>query len=118
MYSHKIVQKSSKIVSFPTASPARIRCPFLQKVRPRPYKRTRTQESRDPEESILYLTENDRKKAIDLMTDICRSELDDDALEQLQELQRMLMLGIKAEIQAVDDFGDLAKWLDTRLKPA
>ncbi|KAK1757142.1 meiotic recombination protein rec12 [Echria macrotheca] len=85
---------------------------------PRPYKRVRTQEARDPDDSVLYLTENDRKKAIDLMTDICQYELDNYALEQLQELQRMLMLGIKAEIQAVDDFGNLAKWLDKRLKPA
>jgi len=84
---------------------------------PRPYKRTRTQEPRETEESILYLTEKDRKKAIKLMTGICGSELDDDALEQLHELQRMLMLGIKAEIQALDDFGDLSKWLDERLKP-
>lgn len=36
-------------------------------------------------------------------------------MEQLGELQRMLMLNIKAEIQAVDNFGDMTNWLDERL---
>lgn len=36
-------------------------------------------------------------------------------LEQMRELQRMLVLNIKAEIQAVDNFGDIADWLDAKL---
>ncbi len=35
--------------------------------------------------------------------------------DQMRELQRMLMLNIKAEIQAVDNYGDIADWLDKRL---
>jgi meiotic recombination protein SPO11 len=33
----------------------------------------------------------------------------------MRELQRMLMLNIKAEIQAVDNYGDIADWLDRKL---
>jgi len=36
-------------------------------------------------------------------------------MQQKQELQRMLMLNVKAEIQAVDHFGDVAGWLDQKL---
>ncbi len=35
--------------------------------------------------------------------------------DQMRELQRMLMLNIKAEMQAVDNYGDIAEWLDRRL---
>jgi meiotic recombination protein SPO11 len=42
-------------------------------------------------------------------------ETDDSAREQFGELQRMLMLNLKAEIQAVDDFGDITDWLDEAL---
>lgn len=45
-------------------------------------------------------------------------ELGDDEMEQIRELQRMLMLNVKAEIQAVDNFGDLAGWLDEKLTEA
>jgi meiotic recombination protein SPO11 len=62
------------------------------------------------------LTCGDRKKAVDLIKEIHGTEQDDLAgVEQIQELQRMLMLNIKAEIQAVDNFGDITDWLDDRL---
>jgi meiotic recombination protein SPO11 len=38
-----------------------------------------------------------------------------DEADHMGELQRMLMLNIKAEIQAVDNYGDIADWLDKRL---
>ena len=38
-----------------------------------------------------------------------------DGAEQMRELQRMLMLNIKAEIQAVDNYGDISDWLDGKL---
>jgi meiotic recombination protein SPO11 len=40
---------------------------------------------------------------------------DGDGAQQMQELRRMLMLNIKAEMQAVDNYGDIAKWLDGKL---
>lgn len=64
----------------------------------------------------MSLTEADRKTAVDLMNDICSADVvQGDNLEQLNELQRMMMLNVKAEIQAVDDFGNIASWLDERL---
>lgn len=38
-------------------------------------------------------------------------------LEQARELQVMLMLNVKAEIQAIDDMGDLSSWLDEKMRP-
>lgn len=80
-------------------------------------KRQKIRDSRDPVESFLPLTEPDRKTAVDLMNDICSADVvvHGDNLEQLGELQRMMMLNVKAEIQAVDDFGNIARWLDERL---
>lgn len=51
------------------------------------------------------------------MNDICSADVvvHGDNLEQLGELQRMMMLNVKAEIQAVDDFGNIARWLNERL---
>jgi hypothetical protein len=34
----------------------------------------------------------------------------------MAELQRMLVLGYKVEIQAVDDVGDVSRWLGERLR--
>jgi meiotic recombination protein SPO11 len=36
-------------------------------------------------------------------------------MDEIQELQVMLMLNLKAEIQAVDNLGDMTEWLDRRL---
>jgi len=38
-----------------------------------------------------------------------------DEIKQQRELQLMLLLNIKAEIQAVDHLGDITDWLDQRL---
>lgn len=42
-------------------------------------------------------------------------ELDHEEVEQLLELQMMLMLNMKAEIQAVDDMGDITDWLEDKM---
>jgi meiotic recombination protein SPO11 len=82
----------------------------------RPAKRVRTSWARGPSESILPLTQSDRKKAVEVMTEISRADgMDDDGADQMRELQRMLMLNVKAEIQAVDNYGDIADWLDGKL---
>lgn len=84
----------------------------------RPSKRLRRQRTRDQTQSISPLTRGDRKKAADLIRDICSAgNIDRDGMEQLGELQRMLVLNIKAELQAVDNFGDMTEWLNERLPP-
>ncbi|KAK4039798.1 Spo11/DNA topoisomerase VI subunit A [Parachaetomium inaequale] len=79
-------------------------------------KRARISKMPGPSESILPLTQRDRKKAAELMKEISGAEdVDGDGTEQMRELQRMMMLNIKAEIQAVDNYGDIADWLDGKL---
>ncbi|KAK0727730.1 Spo11/DNA topoisomerase VI subunit A [Lasiosphaeria miniovina] len=82
----------------------------------RPAKRPKYNYPRDSNESVAPLTRDDRKKAVSVMKQICGERgFDSAGLEQMQELQRMLMLNVKAEIQTVDNFGDIADWLDERL---
>lgn len=53
----------------------------------------------------------------EIETSLAEGSVDDadTARDQLAELQKMLMLNIKAEIQAVDSFGDITGWLDQKL---
>ncbi|KAK3328205.1 Spo11/DNA topoisomerase VI subunit A [Cercophora scortea] len=72
----------------------------------------------DPVNSTMTLTQTDRKKVVSILNEICTGEgtvCTAVSMEQKQELQRMLVLNIKAEIQAVDHFGDITKWLDEKL---
>lgn len=72
--------------------------------------------ARRPSESILPLTQHDRRKAVDMMKEVFGAgAMNNDGAEQMRELQRMLMLNIKAEIQAVDNYGDSSDWLDAKL---
>ena len=65
---------------------------------------------------MFPLTQRDRKKAVDVMREISSVENNGrDGADQMRELQRMLMLNIKAEMQMVDNYGDIADWLDKRL---
>lgn len=43
------------------------------------------------------------------------AEVDVEDLEQIREMQVMMMFNKKAEIQAVDDMGDLSGWLDEKM---
>lgn len=70
-----------------------------------------------PQETLTPLTTRDRKAAVNLLKGISDEEEDmgADEMEQMRELQIMLMLNIKAEIQAVDNLGDMTDWLDRNL---
>ncbi|UQC82028.1 type IIB DNA topoisomerase [Colletotrichum lupini] len=65
-------------------------------------------------DSTSSLTLRDRTRAINTI-----KEIEEDGTENDQdcrrELQVMLFLGIKAEIQAVDNAGDMSRWLDEHL---
>ncbi len=78
---------------------------------------TRTNDSgRGPIDCMNPLTARDRKKAVKMLQQLCEEGTPQgDYLEHARELQRMLMLNIKAEIQAVDNLGDLTLWLDEKL---
>jgi meiotic recombination protein SPO11 len=69
-----------------------------------------------PQESLTPLTTRDRKAAVNLLKGICdEGDMDAEEMEQVREIQVMLMLNIKAEIQAVDNLGDMTDWLDREL---
>ncbi|KAB5529027.1 Spo11/DNA topoisomerase VI subunit A [Coniochaeta sp. 2T2.1] len=68
-------------------------------------------------ESLSKLTSRDRKMAVSMLKGLCvREDVDaEEEMSQVRELQMMLMLNIKAEIQAVDNLGDITHWLDEKL---
>lgn len=72
-------------------------------------------------ESLIQLTPSDRKTAQRIFQTIVgvgeafELELDQEEAEQMREIQVMLMLNMKAEIQAIDNRGDLSSWLDEKM---
>lgn len=76
---------------------------------------------RSAADSLMALTWNDRKTAQRIFNALAggeEHELDQEELEQLRELQVMLMLNMKAEIQAIDNMGHLSDWLDEKMRTA
>jgi meiotic recombination protein SPO11 len=65
----------------------------------------------------MPLTPNDRKTAQRILRALMASgeELGHEETEQLREVQVMLLLNAKAEIQAIDNMGDLSDWLDDKI---
>lgn len=74
--------------------------------------------------SLVALTPLDRKtaqrifQAIVAGTEVKEEEFGQEESEQLRELQVMLMLNLKAEIQAIDKMGDLSDWLSDKMAMA
>ncbi|KAI1372750.1 DNA topoisomerase IV, alpha subunit [Hypoxylon crocopeplum] len=67
-------------------------------------------------EVFSHLTTLDRRKAVGLLRKLdMKQNQSIDEVELVHELQLMLILNIKAEIQAVDDAGDMTGWLDGKL---
>ncbi len=68
-------------------------------------------------EILSALTARDRKYAIGLLHKFSDRQSHSNELWEIgQELQAQLMLGAKAEIQGVDNHGDLIAWLDDKLQ--
>ncbi|KAI0968737.1 Spo11/DNA topoisomerase VI subunit A [Xylaria arbuscula] len=67
----------------------------------------------NPVDSMLSLKATDRKLAVRLLSSaVGRHDQGIESVDFIRELQIMLLLNTKAEIQAVDDAGDLTAWLD------
>ncbi|CEJ89784.1 hypothetical protein VHEMI05609 [[Torrubiella] hemipterigena] len=67
-------------------------------------------------EPISQLTLKDRLAATSILRKFCQSESDsDESDEAKRNLQLMIMLGLKAEIQWLDDSGNISTWLETEL---
>lgn len=70
----------------------------------------------DFEASTSQLTTRDRKLAHEMVSRLSGSlDMRGEHEEHLRELQVMLMLNVKAEIQAVDNLGDITEWIDNKL---
>ncbi|KAI0115583.1 DNA topoisomerase IV, alpha subunit [Nemania sp. FL0031] len=70
-----------------------------------------------PIEVTLPLTARDRRSATRLLSATVGKD-DAESLDFIRELQVMLLINTKAEIQAVDEAGDLSAWLDNALTKA
>lgn len=65
---------------------------------------------------LSRLTQRDRKLAVKLLGDLANEGgSDPDAAEARMELQKMLMMNVKAEVQALNDDGDVARYLERKL---
>lgn len=92
---------------------------YSQNTEENPTRKRRRLQRTDSNQVLASLTPGDRKKAVEVMRDIYdNGEADAAAREQFGELQRMLLLNIKAEIQALDDFGNITDWLTEALGAA
>lgn len=78
-----------------------------------------TSSRRTPLDSLMQLSPTDRQTAQRILRSIpCDDDdvdRDPEDLDQKYELQVMLMLNMKAEIQAIDDMGDLSSWLNEKM---
>lgn len=67
-------------------------------------------------EPISQLSYRDRKLAISTLNKVNNLPQNDGVAEELKaELQRMLMLGVKTEIQWLDESGSITQWLDREM---
>lgn len=65
---------------------------------------------------VAPLTQRDRKKAVAILNALGDEQNQDpEEVRLMPELQIMLMLNMKFEIQAIDD-GAMAGWLDAQLE--
>lgn len=67
-------------------------------------------------EPISALSTRDRNVAVGILKKVVESGDEPAALELRRELQVMLMMGIKAEIQWLDEAGNLTEWLDVKIE--
>lgn len=71
------------------------------------------------QDPTTYLTQRDRSVAVRNLFKIVDAKLNNsEEAEIYRELQVMLMLGIKAEIEWLDESGDLCWWLDKEIGSA
>ncbi|KAM0264318.1 hypothetical protein ACHAQJ_000808 [Trichoderma viride] len=66
-------------------------------------------------EPVSALSTRDRKVAVGILERLLDAGDYPEAVEVQRELQVMLMMGIKAEIQWLDEAGNLTEWLDFKL---
>ncbi|EHK42077.1 hypothetical protein TRIATDRAFT_166457, partial [Trichoderma atroviride IMI 206040] len=71
--------------------------------------------STDCRDPVSLLSTRDRKVAVGILEKLLDVKDDAEVVKVQRELQVMLMMGVKAEIQWLDEAGNLADWLDFKL---
>lgn len=95
-----------------TAPPSNYHAHFQEPVSPREAAHSQA----GPFNRLLQLTQRDRKLAVKLLGDFAdEAKHRGGAAEALGEVQKMLMMNVKAEIQALNDEGDIAGYLERKL---
>lgn len=64
------------------------------------------------QDPVIYLSPKDRKTAVSTLKWMSIQQGEPEIMELQRELQVMLILGTKAEIEWLDDSGNLFQWLD------
>jgi meiotic recombination protein SPO11 len=67
------------------------------------------------QDPVTYLSLRDRKTATAALRSTCGGTDDLEMVELQRELQVMLLLGTKAEIEWLDECGNLFQWLDREI---
>ena len=71
--------------------------------------------STDCQEPISHLSFRDRKLASSTLERLMSRARDSETNKMMRELQFMMVLGVKAEIQWLDEAGDISDWLDREM---
>lgn len=112
--SQDLLERESHLDMLITPSPDNLQPPNSQSSEESASSKTSIS-STECREPISALSTRDRKLAVGILEKLLDSRDDPDAIELQRELRVMLMMGIKAEIQWLDEAGNLTEWLDFKL---
>ncbi|KAK4075766.1 hypothetical protein Trihar35433_2326 [Trichoderma harzianum] len=112
--SEDLLERESRLDMLRIPSPDNLQLPESQSSRESTGSKTSIS-STECREPISALTTRDRNVAVGILKKLVDSGDDPTAIELGRELQVMLMMGIKAEIQWLDEAGNLTEWLDTKI---
>ncbi|KAL6701160.1 DNA topoisomerase IV, alpha subunit [Trichoderma pleuroticola] len=112
--SQDLLERESRLDMLRIPSPDNLQLPDSQSSKDSTGSKTSIS-STECREPISALSTRDRKVAVGMLEKLVDSADDDTAVELGRELQVMLMMGIKAEIQWLDEAGSLTEWLDIKI---
>lgn len=112
--SEDLLERESCLDMLRIPSPDNLQLPETQSSRESTGSKTSIS-STECREPISVLSARDRNVAVGILKKLVDSGDDPTAVELGRELQVMLMMGIKAEIQWLDEAGNLTEWLDTKI---
>ncbi|KAL7801907.1 DNA topoisomerase IV, alpha subunit [Trichoderma afarasin] len=112
--SEDLLERESRLDMLRILSPDSLQLPESQSSRESTGSKTSIS-STECREPISALSARDRNVAVGILKKLVDSGDDPAAVELGRELQVMLMMGIKAEIQWLDEAGNLTEWLDIKI---